>query len=249
MLAKQFSASRVLAMDDRSKPLCAIVGAGPSNGAALASRFSQAGFRTALLARDIGRLEAMAASIPHASAIQCDIADVSSVETAFAAVNAKLGPVDTLIFNAGKVVRGDALSVSIEDFEAAWRLNTLGAFISVRQVLPSMLKAGAGTIIIVGATASRRGSAGTAAFGAAKAGQRSLAESLARAYGPRGVHVALIVIDAVVDEPAARARLSDRPDDFFCAPADVAETAYMLANQARSAWTFELEVRPFAEVW
>lgn len=232
-----------------SGPLCAIVGAGPGNGKAMAKRFSDGGYRIALLARDKTRLAAIAASIPNSSAFSCDITDHRSIEAAFAAINAGSGPVDTLIFNAGSIVRGDALTVSIADFEAAWRLNTLGALMAARQVLPSMLAAGKGTIIIMGATASRRGGGGVAAFAAAKAGQRALAESLARAYGPRGIHVALLVIDAVLDEPGARMRLPDKPDSFFCAPVDVAETAFALACQRRSAWTFELEVRPFGEAW
>jgi len=139
--------------------------------------------------------------------------------------------------------------VTPQDFETAWRINTFGGFLSAQQVLPAMIDAGRGVIVFIGATASRRGAAATAAFAAAKGGQRLMAESLARAYGPQGVHVALVVIDAVVGEPLMRSKLADRPDDFFCAPNDIADTVLMLTRQKRSAWTFELEVRPFAEKW
>ena len=118
----------------------------------------------------------------------------------------------------------------------------MGAFLMAREVLPSMLERKCGTILFIGATASRRG-AGAAAFASAKGAQRLLAESMARAYGPKGVHVALMVIDAVVDEPLMRQRLPGRPDEFFCRPDDIAATAISLTRQSPSAWTFELEVR------
>src|SRR3569623_1684378 len=104
-------------------------------------------------------------------------------------------------------------------------------------------------IVVVGATASRRGGARTAAFAQAKAAQRSLAESLARHLWPKGVHVALIVIAGVVDLPRTRAAMKDKPASYFVAPDDVAATAAFLAAQPRSAWTFELEARPFGENW
>jgi NAD(P)-dependent dehydrogenase (short-subunit alcohol dehydrogenase family) len=111
------------------------------------------------------------------------------------------------------------------------------------------MQAHGGTIVVVGATASRRGAARTAAFAQAKAAQRSLCESLARHLWPKGVHVSLIVIDGVVDLPRTRARMPDKPDSFFVAPDDVANTAAFLVAQPRSAWTFELEARPFGESW
>ena len=108
---------------------------------------------------------------------------------------------------------------------------------------------GSGAIIVIGATASRRGAARTAAFAPAKAAQRSLAESMAKHLGPAGIHVAVIIIDGVVDLPRTRKAMPDRPDDFFVKPEDVAATAHWLAAQPRSAWSFEVEARPFAEKW
>lgn len=229
--------------------VCAIVGAGPGNGAALARQFAANGHCTALLARDKARVDALASEIPGASGFACDAADAASLTAALAEVARMRGPIETLVYNAGKGVWGDALSVSERDFEGAWRLNAFGLFAAARAVLPAMLEAGKGAILVMGATASRRGVAQTAAFAAAKGAQRLLAESLARAYGPKGVHVALLIIDAVVGEPVMRAKLADRPDDFFCMPVDIAAAAYALAQQPRSSWTFECDLRPFAEKW
>lgn len=230
-------------------PVCAIVGVGPGNGAAIAEAFSNAGYTTALLARNLDRLKSISAGIPNSHAYPCDAADADSIDTTFDAIVRDLGKVDVLIYNAGKGVWGDALSVSSEDFENAWRLNVFGLFHASRKIVPSMRDRGAGNIVLIGATASRRGSAGTTAFAAAKAAQRSFGQSLAKAYGPDGIHVSLIVIDAVVGEPLMKKKLQDRPDDFFCQPHDIAATVLLLTQQAKSAWTFELDLRPFKESW
>jgi NAD(P)-dependent dehydrogenase (short-subunit alcohol dehydrogenase family) len=146
-------------------------------------------------------------------------------------------------------VFGSFDEVSVADFEAAWRVNALGLYAVARRIAPAMRAAGAGSLIVVGATASRRGVPRTAAFAPAKAAQRSLAESLARTLWPAGIHVALIVVDGVVDLPATRAWLKDKPDSFFIRPDDVAFTALHLVRQPRSAWSFEVEARPFGESW
>jgi NAD(P)-dependent dehydrogenase (short-subunit alcohol dehydrogenase family) len=112
-----------------------------------------------------------------------------------------------------------------------------------------MEEAGRGAIVVIGATASLRGLPFTAPFASAKSAQRSLAQSMARSLGPKGIHVAYLVIDGVIDVPGARAFFSDKPDDFFLNPDSIAETVWNLVNQERSAWTFELDVRPFGEKW
>lgn len=229
--------------------VCMVIGAGPGNGEAFARRFAAEGWAVALLARSASRIEALAAELPDARAFACDAADAASLEAAFAAVEAQLGPVETLIYNAGKGVWGDAEQVSAADFENAWRVNTLGLFLAARRAIPSMTAAGRGAIIVVGATASLRGAAQTAAFAPAKAAQRALAQSLAKTLWPRGVHVALIIIDGVVDGPGARAGFADKPEDFFVKPDAVADLAITLTRQDRSAWSFEVEARPFGEKW
>ncbi|MEO6775594.1 MAG: SDR family NAD(P)-dependent oxidoreductase [Kofleriaceae bacterium] len=232
-----------------NRPLCVVVGVGPGNGAAFARRFDREGYAVALLARSDDYAKQVASGLTEARAFACDVGDAAEVERTFAAIREALGDPAVVIYNAGSGVFGGFADVTAQDFETAWRVNTLGSFLVAKQVVPAMEQAGAGTIVFVGATASRRGGAKTIAFAPAKAAQRSFAESLARQEGPKGIHVALIVIDGVVDLARTRARMPDKPDDFFVNPDDVAATAAMLAAQPRSAWTFELEARPFGEAW
>jgi NAD(P)-dependent dehydrogenase (short-subunit alcohol dehydrogenase family) len=232
-----------------SKPVCAIVGVGEGNGAALARAFSGAGMAVALLARHTGFTAGLAQELPGARAYACDAADASSLIDAFAAIRAEMGDPAVLVYNAGSGVWGDIENIAPKDFEAAWRVNAYGALVASRAVIPAMKAAGSGTILFIGATASRRGGPKTAAFAPAKAAQRSLAESMARSLWPKGIHVALIVIDAVVDLPRTRRSMPDKPDAFFLKPDDMAATAVHLAQQPRSAWSFEVEVRPFGENW
>lgn len=232
-----------------NRPLCVVVGVGPGNGAAFARRFDREGYAVALLARSDDYAKQVASGLTEARAFACDVGDAAEVERTFAAIREALGDPAVVIYNAGSGVFGGFADVTAQDFETAWRVNTLGSFLVAKQVVPAMEQAGAGTIVFVGATASRRGGAKTIAFAPAKAAQRSFAESLARQEGPKGIHVALIVIDGVVDLARTRARMPDKPDDFFVKPDDVAATAAMLAAQPRSAWTFELEARPFGERW
>jgi NAD(P)-dependent dehydrogenase (short-subunit alcohol dehydrogenase family) len=230
-------------------PVCAIVGVGPGNGAAFVRRFANEGYRVAMIARSGEVMDALATELPQARAYRCDVAEPAQVEGAFAAIAGDMGPVDALIYNAGKGVWGTVDEISPQAFEEAWRINAFGAFVAAKCVIPAMRAKGEGQIIFIGATASRRGGARTAAFASAKAAQRSLAESLARAYGPFGIHVSIVIIDGVVDEPRARKQLADKPDDFFVKPEDIADTLIMLCRQHRSAWSFELEARPFGEAW
>lgn len=236
-------------MQGQSEPVCVVVGAGPGNGEALVRKYAHNGYQVAMLARDGVRLAELAGRIPGTMAVACDVTDADSIAAAVKAVERAHGQIDVVVYNVGKGVWGDVLGVSAADFEMAWRTNTMGAFLMAREVLPGMLERKHGTILFIGATASRRGAARAAAFASAKGAQRMLAESMARAYGPQGVHVALIVIDAVVDEPLMRQRLPDRPDEFFCRPDDIADTALSLTRQGPSAWTFELELRPSGEKW
>jgi NAD(P)-dependent dehydrogenase (short-subunit alcohol dehydrogenase family) len=232
-----------------TKPVCVIVGIGPGNGAAFARRFAADGYAVALLARAAEPAHGLAATLPDARAWQCDVGDAGSVVGVFDAIRGTLGDPEVVIYNAGSGAFGTFDDVSATDFEASWRVNALGGFLVAKQVVPAMKRAGRGNLVFVGATASRRGAARTAAFAPAKAAQRSLAESLAKHLGPAGIHVSLIVIDGVVDLPRTRQRLPDKPDAFFVKPDDVAATAAFLVAQPRSAWTFELEARPFGETW
>jgi NAD(P)-dependent dehydrogenase (short-subunit alcohol dehydrogenase family) len=230
-------------------PVCVIVGVGPGNGAALARRFHAAGYAVALLARSTEFSSELAKELSPARAYACDVADEASVTSTFASIASELGPVNTLLYNAGSGVWGTIEDVSTKDFEQAWRVNTLGAFLSSKQVIGPMKRASEGNIVFIGATASRRGNVKTAAFAPAKAAQRSLAESMARALWPAGIHVAVMILDGVVDLPRTRKMMPDKPDEFFINPAELAETVYQVTQQKRSAWSFEVETRPFGESW
>src|SRR5271166_3420199 len=202
--------------NDSKAPVCAVVGIGPGNGEAIARRFAADGYAVALMARRAELTAKLAAELPRAKAYACDVADEVSVEAAFAAMRADLGDADALIFNAGSGVWGNVEEVKADDLERSWRVNTLGLFLTARRTIPAMRRKGQGAIIVVGATASRRGAAGAAGF-----------------------HVALIVVDGVVGGPVTRSRFTDRADDFFIDPAGVAAIAADLVKQNRAAWSFE----------
>ncbi len=228
--------------------ICAVIGIGPGNGAALARRFGD-DHRVAMLSRSTDLSSKLAGEMAGARAYACDAADAASVTDVLAAVARDMGPVDTLVYNAGSGVFASIEDVSGDDFERAWRVNAAGLFHAAKAVIPSMKQKGAGNIVIIGATASRRGAPMTAAFAPAKAAQRSLAESMAKHLGPAGIHVALIIVDGMVDLPRTRERMPDKPDEAFIRPADLAEAAHWLTRQPRSAWSFEVEARPFVEKW
>lgn len=201
------------------------------------------------MARDRRYSDELAATLPDARAYACDVTDDAAVTRAFAEIRAQQGEVDVLIYNAGSGVFGSFDDVSIADFDSAMRVNAHGAFTVAKEVTPAMKQAGRGTIIFIGATASLRGGARSAGFASGKAAQRSLAQSMARHLWPLGIHVALIIIDGVVDLPATRKRMPDKPDDFFVSPDGVAAVAWNLVQQPRDAWSFEVEARPYRESW
>jgi len=229
--------------------VCVVVGVGPGNGASIASRFARAGYQCALLARDVEALARFEQLIPGSQGFPCDVTDAAKVESVFERIAATLGPIDTLVYNAGSGMFGNPEQAELEDLEKAWRVNSLGLFSAAKQVIEPMKAVGHGNIIVMGATAARRGGANFTAFSQAKAAQRSLAASLARHLGPAGVHVSYLVIDGVIDIPRTREMFSDKPDEFFLDPDDIAETVWQLAEQPKSAWTFETELRPFGETW
>jgi NAD(P)-dependent dehydrogenase (short-subunit alcohol dehydrogenase family) len=233
-----------------SIPVCAVVGVGPGIGAAVARQFARNGHAVALLARRTEFTQALATEIGGgARAYSCDVADPEAIAQTFASIAREMGDPSVASYNAGSGVWGSVDDVDANAMTTAWRINTLGLFATARAVTPAMKAAGRGAIIVTGATASLRGGAGTAAFASAKAAQRSLVQSMARHWWPHGIHVALIVVDGVVDLRRTRERMRDKPDDFFVKPEHVAETAYWLAQQPKSAWSFEVEARTFGEKW
>jgi NAD(P)-dependent dehydrogenase (short-subunit alcohol dehydrogenase family) len=232
-----------------SKPVCVVVGVGPGNGAALARRFHAEGYAVALLARSTELTSELAKELVGARAYPCDVADEASVDRTFSTIAAEMGPIEVLLYNAGSGVWGTIEEVSAKDFEQAWRVNTLGAFLTSKCVVGPMKKAGRGSIVFIGATASRRANVKTAAFAPAKAAQRSLAESMARTLWPAGIHVAIMILDGVVDLARTRQMMPDKPDSFFVKPEELAESVLQVTKQKRSVWSFEVEARPFGESW
>lgn len=227
-----------------SKPVCAVVGIGPKNGAAFARKFHAEGYQVALLSRRTDYSNELVAELGgDAKAYACDVADAAAVAQAFGTVATEQGPVDTLIFNAGSGTWGNIEELDADAFEKAWRINALGAFLTSKQVMKAMLEKGSGNIVFVGATASLRGKPFTTAFAPAKAAQRSLAQAMARHLGPKGVHVSLIIVDGGINPP------DDAQAPKSLDPRDIASAAYFLTQQPRSAWTFELDVRPSLESW
>ncbi len=226
-----------------------VAGAGPGNGAALARRFAAEGHRVAMISRDQAHADALTVEIDGARGYACDVGDTASVSAAFAAIRTDLGDIDVLLYNAGSGAFGDVETITADQFEQAWRVNALGSFLCSREVIPAMKARGEGSIVFIGATASRRGGKMTAAFAPAKAAQRSLAESMARSLWPAGIHVALVVVDGVVDLEQTRAKMPGKPDEFFVDPAGVAEIAWQLTRQSHRAWSFEVEARPLGEAW
>lgn len=226
-----------------------VAGVGPGIGAALARRFDAGGYRLALLSRDPAKGEGLARDLADAKPYACDVGDRASVEAAMAAIRRDLGEPDVLLFNAGSGSFGSIDAITPEQFETSWRVNAYGALLLSQAVIPAMTAKGAGAIIFTGATASRRGGPRSAAFAPAKAAQRALAESMARSLWPLGIHVALIIVDGVVDLPRTRTMLPDRADDTFIKPEAVAAIAADLVRQDRAGWSFEVEARPFKESW
>lgn len=233
------------------KLVCAIAGVGPANGASFARRFSAAGYAVALMARSEDYVAALAGELEDARGYGCDMRDADAISATFVRIREEMGLVNTLVYNAGSGLFGNIDTIGVAEFEDAWRSNTVGCLVSSQSVIPDMRSAGQGNIVVIGATASVRGGADFAAFASAKAAQRSLAQSMARLLGPEGIHVGYVIIDGVIDTEPARAMdfFSDKLDDYFLQADDIAEAVYFMTQQQRSAWTFELDLRPFGESW
>jgi len=226
------------------------VGVGEGLGAALAHRFA-GGYKVALIARSgevIGKVDdeikrAGGVALP----IQSDATVESQIASAHEQINRELGPVEILIFNGGRRPMGRLMETTPEVFEQTWRLHTFGAFLWARQEVPQMLARGSGTILITGATAGVRPWPTSAAFAPAKFAVRGLAQVMARDLHPQGIHVAYVNVDGGIDMPLLRQFLRDAKDEDLLKPSAIADAFWYLAHQDRSAWSHELDVRPFRE--
>jgi NADP-dependent 3-hydroxy acid dehydrogenase YdfG len=236
-------------LNGQSAPVALVTGVGPGTGSALARRFTAGGYRCALMARDRSRLEVLAAELPGSLVVPCDVRDAEALAEAHARIVASLGHPGVVLHNAVLGVRGDFLTVDPRQMQRALEVNVMGLLHVARLFAPAMVAAGRGAIVVTGNTSAHRGRAQFAGLAPTKAAQRILAESMARRLGPDGVHVSYLTIDAVIDVPWTREAFAGKPDEFFAQPNDLAEACWTLAHQPRSAWTFDMAVRPFGETW
>ncbi|MDJ0950394.1 MAG: SDR family NAD(P)-dependent oxidoreductase [Alphaproteobacteria bacterium] len=233
-----------------NQPVCLMTGVGDGTGASLARRFSDGGYRVAMLARKRERLERLENELAGAKAYRCDIGDLDTLLATVDQVRVDLGKPTTLVHNAVAATFESFLEADPEALERNFRVNTTSLLYLARALVPDMLRAGKGAIMVTGNTAAHRGLPRTAVFAPTKAAQRILAQSLARELGPKGIHVAYITIDAVIDTPWTREPFHpDKPQDFFSLPDEIADEVYHVAHQARSVWSFDVELRPFREKW
>ena len=238
--------------ESNRRPVCAVVGVGPGLGAALARRFSKE-YSVALIARGEDKLVGLAKEIEAAGdkaiAVSADFSKPADIAAAFDKVRHGLGEVDVLLYNAAMRPFGTLMDTKPSTFENTWRVTTFGAFLASQEVVPAMLKRGVGTIIFTGATAGIKPFPTSAAFGPAKFAMRGLAQVMARDLQPQGIHVAYVNVDGAIDMPAIRERFPQITEDAMLKPAAIAETYWHLAHQDRSAWSHDVDVRPFKEKW
>lgn len=236
-------------MNASELPLAIVTGVGPGTGSALVRRFAKGGFRVAMLARDRARLQGLEAEIANTKAFPCDVADSSALQTTLDQIEGSFGAPIVVVHNAVGGAFGSFTDIDPEVLRVNFDINVMALLHLARFTAPRMVAAGGGALIVTGNTSALRGRARFAGFAPTKAAQRILAESIARDLGPRGVHVAYLVIDAAIDVPWQRERLRDVDDDFFCKPSAIADEVWHIAHQDRSAWSFLAEVRPYRETW
>lgn len=217
-----------------------VIGVGPGLGAALVQKCVGEGMKVSAGARDRDRLRTLldGRGLQDVPALSCDVTDPSSVDRAFEDAMSDGGAPDLVIFNASGYARGSILELTPGQLESAWRVGCLGGFLVGQAAAKVMAPAGRGTILFTGATASLRGSANFAPFAIAKFGLRALAQSMARELGPKGIHVAHVVIDGQIGVAEGDTKLR---------PADIADAYWSIYRQPRSAWTLEADLRTWVE--
>lgn len=241
-----------------TKPIALIVGAGDYIGAAIAKRFAKGGFEVCLGRRTGEKLAPLVAQIEaeggtaHAFTFDARLEDVT--EEVFARIEREIGPIDLVIFNVGGNVHFPIAKTTARVFRKVWEMCGFAGFLTGREAAKYMVPRGRGSIFFTGASASMRGGNGFAAFSAGKFALRALSQSMARELGPKGIHVAHLIIDAGVDTKFVREIYAKRgidpdrlPENTLMDPNSIAETYWMLHHQSPDAWTFEMDIRPFAE--
>ena len=249
-----------LAVMDTDAGAALVIGAGPGLGGAVARAFAAEGLTACLTRRprNLPELEALAGSIRagggRAHAFGVDAREETEMVGLFDRIEAEIGPLEAVVFNIGANVRFGVAETSAQVYRKVWEMAAYAGFLAAREAARVMVPRGRGTLLFTGATASVRGGAGFSAFAGAKHALRALAQSAARELGPKGVHVAHVVIDGAVDGTFSRERLGDAlaerlAQEAILRPEEVARNYVWLHRQGRSAWTFELDLRPWTEPW
>jgi NAD(P)-dependent dehydrogenase (short-subunit alcohol dehydrogenase family) len=236
-------------MANRKHPRVAVIaGVGPGLGAALVRKLAGEGCGVGMFARSpefMGKLAAELGS--NALAVPTDVSNPRQVDDGFRKVRQQFGPVEILIANASGSLGEGLMETNPDQFERSWRIAVLGAFLCAREAMRDMLKRGAGSIIFTGATSSVRGRGGAVAFSSAKFAVRGLAQSLAVELWPKGIHVAHVIIDGVIDTPTVRRRSKSSAKESLLNPEAIADAYWGLIQQDRSAWSLEIDLRPNKE--
>jgi NAD(P)-dependent dehydrogenase (short-subunit alcohol dehydrogenase family) len=238
-------------------PAALVIGAGDATGGAIARRFAREGFTACLVRRTGSKLgplvDAIAATGGRAVPFGVDARDEDAVAALVETVERDVGPIDVFVFNVGANVPASILEQDAKRYYKIWEMACFAGFLTAREVAKRMVTRERGTILFTGATASMRGSANFAAFAGAKHALRALAQSMARELGPRGIHVAHVVVDGAIDTEFIRTQFPERyalkERDGILDPDHIAENYWFLHSQPRDAWTFELDLRPWIERW
>jgi NAD(P)-dependent dehydrogenase (short-subunit alcohol dehydrogenase family) len=231
------------------RPHCLIIGVGPGTGLACVRRFVGEGYTVSMIARHDGRLANWARKIADTVAYPSDITDLESFRASLERIKAEQGVPKVVIYNASLATFAPYSKLDPMDFERNFRANTTGLLVTAQVFAPDMVEAGGGALIITGNTSARRGTPEFVGFAPTKASQRILGESLARELGPQGVHVAYVMIDALIDMPWVRKQMPDEPAERFALPDDIAGEVFHIAHQPQSTWSYMHEIRPFGETW
>lgn len=226
-----------------------ITGVGPGTGSAIVRRFAEGGYDVAMIARNAERLESLENEIAGATAFAVDVLDTRRFDETLDRIVDDFGVPDVVIHNAIGGAFGNFMEIDPAVLDRNFQINVMAFLQLARRISPLMIEAGAGSVIATGNTSALRGKANFAGFAPTKAAQRILAESIARELGPKGIHVAYVLIDAVIDLAWTRAARPDASDEFFIQPADIANEVWHVAHQPKSAWSFNVELRPYTETW
>ena len=232
-----------------SKKVALVTGVGPGTGSSIARRFSDGGYKVAMIARDKERLKSLEDELEDSKGYSCELRNQEYLNSTIDNIIKDFGYPDVFIHNAVRGTRGNFLEFTSEELQSNFDINVIALHRIAQKVAPEMIKKAKGAIIVTGNTSAHRGKANFGGTASTKAAQKILTESFARYLNPKGIHVAYITIDAAIDLEWTRKAWPDKPDDFFIQPDDIASEVWHIAHQSKSAWTFDHWLRPFGESW